>query len=76
MVLPLRQGRERHGGPAWYLNSGTWRKTVLKSGLDAASYDTVKQVGFVVVYDEGETHRLTGQAEPSFDFWHGFTSRF
>jgi hypothetical protein len=48
----------------------------MRSALEPAVFDTLKQLGFVVIYDAEETQQVTGRAETSFDYWHGFTSRF
>lgn len=81
VVLPLRNGSEfspavGRDGAAWYVNTGTWRKTILRSPVDADTYGAVKQVAFAVFYDAEETYRATGELSVTFDFWQGASQRF
>lgn len=81
MALPLRNAAPfapevRRDGAAWYVNTGTWRKTILRSPVDADAYGAVKQVAFAVFYDAEETYRATGERSVTFDLWQGASQRF
>lgn len=65
MTLPLRGSH----GSAWYVNTGTWRKRIVRSPLDADAYGAVKQIAFAVFYDREEANRAHGRRSVSFDLW-------
>jgi hypothetical protein len=71
-VIPIAPGR-------WYVNSGTWRKTILRApdGVGDA-WGAVKQLAYAVLYDGDEIARATDRATrtPSFDLWQGASQRF
>jgi UDP-2,3-diacylglucosamine pyrophosphatase LpxH len=71
-VVPVGESR-------WYVNSGTWRKTILRAPDGAGdAWGTVKQLAYAVFYDADETARATGgrSRTASFDFWQGASQRF
>jgi hypothetical protein len=75
-MVPLRPS-SRGGEAQWYFNTGTWRKTILRSPVgETPSWAAVKQLAFSVFFDEEETERATGRRRTSFDFWQGASQRF
>ncbi len=79
-VMPLRQGpsvdpSSRSDG-RWYVNTGTWRRAIVRSPLDREEYSTVKQLAYAVFYDAEESYRATGRLGLAFDFWQGASQRF
>lgn len=87
MVQPLRdEGTLAAAGVrgAWYVNTGTWRKVILRSPVDADAYGAMKQVAYATFYDEAETARSQGLPAPSaadgqavsMDLWQGATQRY
>lgn len=68
VALPLH-------GSRWYVNTGTWRKSIVRSPVDADAYGTIKQVAYAVFYDAEETYRATGELSVTFDLWQASTRR-
>lgn len=79
-VLPLKQGPSIDPGARsdgrWYVNTGTWRRAIVRSPLDREEYSTVKQLAYAVFYDAEESYRATGRIGLTFDFWQGASQRF
>ena len=81
VALPLRSASPfaanvRRDAAAWYVNTGTWRKTIVRSPIDPDVYGAIKQVAFAVFYDAEETYRATGELSVTFDLWQGSSQRF
>lgn len=78
-VLPLKQSSSidprARIDPRWYINTGTWRRSIVRSPLDREEYGTVKQLAHVVFYDAEESYRVTGRLGLTFDFWQGVSQR-
>jgi len=78
--LPLRNASAlstdvAREGPSWYVNTGTWRKSIVRSPVDADAYGAIKHIAFAVFYDPEETYRSTGELSVTFDLWQGFSHR-
>ncbi len=66
---PLRDER-------WYLNTGTCRRTILRSPLDDGAYSALKELAFTVFLDEEEALRVTGRRDTCFELWQASVQRF
>lgn len=78
-LRPLEGPGAGDGDPSrahWYVNTGSWRRAILRGEAAGGVFGTLKQIAFAVFYDEEETARSSGREGTSFDFWQGATQRF